>query len=424
MTASDGDTAMGHLSYRRKTCVLCAGDELEIVFRLAATPVADHFITREQLKSQQPIFPLDLGFCRTCAHVQLMDVVNPDFLFKDYVYATSTSLNMVKHFEVLSLELIDTFAVPEGSLVVDIGSNDGSLLKAFQARGMVVLGIDPATRTAELATAAGIETWARFYDEAIAADILEAKGKASVVTANNVFAHSDHLFEMARGVRKILADDAIFVFEVSYLPHIIDRNLFDTIYHEHISYHTVIPLRSFLHRADLEIFDAVYIPTKGGSLRAFAQIRGGSRKISPNVADLVGMEKKRGFNKPEAYKMFARNVDTAKAACIALATTLRNEGKRMAGYGASPTTTTLTYHFELADFLDCLIDDNPIKQHRFSPGLHMPVLPKDALAEREIDVAVILAWNYADPIIRNNKEFIARGGQFAIPMPAARLCSE
>jgi SAM-dependent methyltransferase len=246
---------METLVSRRKTCRLCDSSKLELVVPLAPTPVAEKYVTKEELNQPTPIYPLDLHMCLDCGHVQLLEVVDPQFLFDDYTYTSGNTKTLVQHFDEIAESTCVRYKVPQGSLVVDIGSNDGSLLRAFQKRGMRVLGVDPAKEIAAKATAAGIPTIPDFMTPDLARKIKAEHGGISIVCAFNVFAHADNLAGMADSIRELLAPNGVFVFEASYLLDILDRMLLGTIFHEHLSHHSIIPVESFLRRHGLELID-------------------------------------------------------------------------------------------------------------------------------------------------------------------------
>ncbi len=405
----------------RDTCRLCDSPRVELAIRLAPTPIGDSYLPPERCPARPEYFPLDLVFCHDCSHLQLPDAVNPELLFGRYIYVTSSSLGLVQHFARQADAILERVAPPAGSLVVDVGSNDGSLLRAFQARGLRGLGIDPARDIARRATESGVETVPAFFTSRLARELRKKHGPAAVVTANNVFAHSDHLPDMADGVRELLAPDGVFVFEVSYLVDIVDKMLFDTVYHEHLCYHSVRPLDRFLRRHGLETADVERIPSKGGSLRVTAQLAGGPRAVSPRVRELIELELRLGYNRIDVFKEFARRIDAAKHEALKHVLGLKAQGRRLAGYGASPTVTTLLHHFDLGRHLDFLVDDNPIKHGTLSPGHRLPVFPSSALYGRPADDVVILAWNYAGPIVQRHPAFLERGGRFVVPLPRLRV---
>jgi SAM-dependent methyltransferase len=345
-------------------------------------------------------------------------VLDPSLLFADYVYVSGTSSSFVAHFEEYAASIMETYQPPPGALVVDIGSNDGTLLRFFQQAGMAVQGVDPARDIARAASEAGIETLNAFFDAVLAAQIREEKGAAAVVTANNVFAHIDDLAGVVAGVRALLDEGGVFVFEVSYLADVLEKTLFDTIYHEHLSYHAVAPLVSFFSHHGMELIAAERIDTHGGSLRGVAQLASGAGEVAESVAACLELEERLGLGRAETFHDFAERIDTLKISLRDLLSGFKAEGQSIAGYGAPAKATTLMYHFGLGpDIIDFIVDDSPLKQGLYSPGLHVPVLPSGAITEQGPDYLLILAWNFAQPIMANNSAFHEAEGRFIIPVP-------
>ncbi len=403
---------------RRATCRLCDSGDLSLVLSLTPTPPANAFVTVDALDTLQECFPLDLHLCGACGHLQLLHVVDPSLLFSDYVYVSGTSPSFVAHFEDYATHVIETYRLPPEALVVDIGSNDGTLLRFFQQAGMAVQGVDPARDIARAASEAGIETLNAFFDAVLAAQIREEKGAAAVVTANNVFAHIDDLAGVVAGVRALLDEGGVFVFEVSYLADVLEKTLFDTIYHEHLSYHAVAPLVSFFSHHGMELIAAERIDTHGGSLRGVAQLASGAGEVAESVAACLELEERLGLGRAETFHDFAERIDTLKISLRDLLSGFKAEGQSIAGYGAPAKATTLMYHFGLGpDIIDFIVDDSPLKQGLYSPGLHVPVLPSGAITEQGPDYLLILAWNFAQPIMANNSAFHEAGGRFIIPVP-------
>ena len=411
--------------FHRDNCRLCASDDLTRVLSIPATPPANAFVGADQLEQPQQVFKLDLWYCAACGHLQLLDVVDPAVLFENYVYVSGTSPAFVKHFNEYASHIIGSFDLKEGSLVVDVGSNDGTLLTQFKDQGMRVLGIDPAREIAAAATAGGIETLNTFFDSTVAGQICESHGQAKCVTANNVFAHIDDLAEIVNGIRTLLAPDGVFAFEVSYRMDVLQDTLFDTIYHEHLDYHAVKPLKAFFERNGMRLIDVERVSTHGGSLRGFAQRADGSRKVSPSVDALISVEETARLYKIDRYLDFAAQIEEMGASLRTLLDQIKAEGKTVAGFGAPAKATTLMYRFGL-DQTDIIyiVDDSPLKQGLYSPGLHIPVVPKEHLDQQPVDYLLILAWNFADPIIRNNQSFIENGGHFIVPVPNLRVVPE
>lgn len=395
---------------------------MTLVLELAPTPPANAFVSRDELDQPQPCFPLDVFFCEDCCHAQLLDVVAPSVLFENYVYVSGTSPAFVAHFESYARDILRQFQPAAGSLVVDIGSNDGTLLRFFQQAGMQVLGVDPARSIAEEATRQGIKTLPAFFSPRLAADIRARHGAARVITANNVFAHIDDLEGIVEGIRTLLVPDGVFVFEVSYLVDVFEKTLFDTIYHEHLDYHSVKPLVPFFKRLGMELIEAARIGSHGGSLRGVAQLAGGPHLAGKSVAAAIAGEERLGLDRAETFRQFGRNIDALKTALNKLLRELKASGKRIAGFGAPAKATTLMYHFGIGpDLIDFIVDDSPLKQGLFTPGYHVPVLPSSAIYERRPDYVLLLAWNFAGPIMKSHQAYADAGGHFIVPIPQLKV---
>ena len=402
---------------RNEHCRLCRAPSLRQVLPLEPSPIADAYVPAAQLTEPQPRYSMDLYQCTICGHVQLLDVVSADLLFKDYIYRTSDSLGLVEHFRRSIDSLAQRFSPRPGQLAVDIGSNDGTVLRFWQERGLRVCGIDPAEQIAQEATAKGLPTRCAYFNEALGLTIRAEMGAASYVTANNVFAHADNLAGILDGIRELLADDGIFVFEVSYLVDIIEKGLFDTVYHEHLCYHSIGPLQKFFHAHGMALFDVERILTKGGSIRVFAQKLKGRQPQSAIVGELLASEKATSLDAGVPFGPLVKSLADNKARLHAELTEVRRHGGRVAGFGASATVTTLLTHFELAPLLDYLVDDNPKRSGLYSPHFHLPVLSSQILYDRPPACVVILAWQYATPILAKHRAYARDGRFFLTAMP-------
>ena len=406
----------------RDTCRLCTSRDVINVFSLAPTPLANAFVTEDKLGLEQERYPLDIWFCNGCGHLQLLDVVDPAVLYEHYVYVSGTSPVFVEHFKDYADYLIESFHPAPGGLVVDIGSNDGTLLRFFKDGGRRVLGVDPAQEISEATQASGIPVIVDYFSPKLADRIRAEHGAASIIAANNVIAHIDDLRAVMGGVRRLLAPDGVFVFEVSYLGAVVENTLFDTIYHEHVDYHSVKPLVGFFDQCDLELIEAIRVDTHGGSLRGVVQIKGGPRKTGGSVSAILAQEEAAGLDKPETFAAFAEHIDGLRTELAGLLRKLKAEGKCIAGFGAPAKLTTLMYHFGLeAELIDFVIDDSPLKQGHYTPGMHIPVVPAQALYERKPDYVVILAWNFAQPIMAKHTAYREAGGRFIIPLPKVEV---
>lgn len=407
--------------FRRDTCRLCGSRQVELVLPMKPSALADAYVPAEKLDVPQDRYPMDVFLCRECAHVQLLDVVDPKILFSNYLYFTSVSLGLVEHFRKYADAVTAQISPPPGSLVIDIGSNEGVLLKFFKNHGLRVLGVDAAENIVARANQAGIETIPAFFSAALGKKIRQERGGAAIVTANNVFAHADNLPDMLDGIREVLAPDGVFVFEVVYLADMIEKLTFDTIYHEHLCFHSVKPFASFCERHGMELFHIERIPPKGGSIRGFVKIAGGPQPVNPSVRQLIALESSLGLDRPPVFQKLAAQLDELRDQLHHLLTGFRASGKTVAGYGASATVTTLIHHFELGQALDFLVDDDKTRHGLFSPGFHVPVVSSTALYERKADYTIILAWQYAAPIMKKHPGYLEQGGHFIIPMPQVQV---
>lgn len=370
----------------------------------------------------QEVYPLDLFNCSDCGHVQLLDVVDPVLLFKDYVYVSGTSPVFVKHFEEYTTQILQDYAPAQGSLVVDIGSNDGTFLHFFKKVGMATLGIDPAIDIAALACERGIETWPHFFSPKLARKIVKSHGKAAVVAANNVFAHCDDLNEIVEGVRTILKPEGLFFFEVSYLLDVYEKQLFDIIYHEHLAYHSVKPLKRFFEANGMTLIDVQRVKTHGGSLRGIVQLESGTRKVSDSVEALSSIEENIGLYKSNTMVEFGSRIETLGKKLNALLRDIKSKGMNVAGFGAPAKATTLMHHFGIgSEFIDYIVDDSHLKHGLFSPGFHIPIVPTTTIYDKPPDFLIILAWNFAESIIKNHTRFHELGGRFIVPLPEVRI---
>jgi len=406
----------------RKTCRLCASSDVEVAVPLepivVATPNVDlNAVPQRYAGVAQVSVPADLYFCRNCGHLQILDVIDPDIQYTHFRYRTSISLGLPEHFHKLAEELIASTGAKSGSLIVELGSNDGTLLRAFKERGLRVLGVDPAQELARRATEAGIPTLATFFTSKLAKDIARDHGPAAIVIANNTFANIDDLADVTVGIERLLAPDGVFVFETSYGADVVEKFLLDTVYHEHLSYFMVRPLVGFFRRHGMELYDVEHIWTKGGSLRGFVKRAKDARPSSPSVVAMVERERSLGLDRMEPYGKFAAHIAGIRKALADIVTEYRGHGQNIAGYGASVGTVTLVQQFGLGSALDFIVDDNPLTDAINGPDYQIPVLPPAALAERKPALVVILAWRYAEPIMKKNARYAQKGGRFLVPLP-------
>lgn len=406
----------------RGDCRLCGSTDLAEVFSFGETPMANAYVAKTHLKKPELHAPLTVNLCKKCKLVQLRDVVDPTVLFSTYLYVSGTSPVFVAHFAEYAKSVAKRFGLTKKSLVIDVGSNDGVLLSHFNKLGMQIVGIDPARNIAREATKKGVPTLAKFLTPETARAVAGKYGKASVITANNVFAHTDAVESFVEAVKELLLPDGVFVFEVQYLKDLIEKNLFDMVYHEHLCYYHLTPLVSFFQRIGLRVFDVERVPTHGGSIRVYVGWNDGPRATSTRVQRMLKTES--ALNRTSTYGAFSKRVDKAGKILRKMLADFRREGKRVVGYGAPAKATTFCYALGIdGGMLDYIVDDSPLKQGLHMPGTHIPIKPPSALYEDMPDVCLILAWNFADPIVRNHRQFAERGGVFIAPFPEPRILS-
>lgn len=409
--------------YKKESCRLCGGRHLERVIELVPTPPGNHFVAQRDLGTQQKTYPLDIDFCHDCHHLQLGHVVHPEILYqKNYSYVSGTSPVFVKHLKDYASFVVSHFKLPSQGLVLDIGSNDGTALGFFKDAGYKVLGIDPATEIVESANGKGIETLCEFFGIEVARKYADKYGKAMLINSHNACAHIDDLKGVIEGVEHWLADDGLFVVEVGYLLDIVQNVWFDTIYHEHVDFHSIEPLVAFFRRCGLEVIFAQRVSPQGGSIRLVAQKIGGPRKADQSVEELIRVERAAGLDRMETFKAFGQKINRIGAELSKLVRELKQKGASIAGFGAPTKATTLLSHFQLGQVLDFLVDENPLKQNLYSPGHHIPVVSAEELYRRKPDYLLILAWNFADNIMERHRAFRANGGRFIMPMPEPKIC--
>ena len=398
---------------------MCNSNSLVEAMSLTPTPPGNDFLAKSELGRDEQTYPLDLYFCEECHHIQLGHVVDPKILYqKNYSYVSATSAYFVNHLKHYAKDMVERFDLKPGDLAVDIGSNDGTCLSFFKDKGMKVVGVDPATEIAGKATENGIDTIADFFGYRLAIELRKKYGTAKYITSHNACAHIDNLFDVVKGVEHWLDVDGVFVLEVGYFVDVYSNTWFDTVYHEHVDYHTVAPFEKLFNRVGMELISVERISPQGGSIRVMAQKKGGIIKRDDSVDELIALEAKLGLNKAETLHKLNHKISQVRDKLHNLIHSLKADGKSIAGFGAPTKATTLMAHFGLdATVLDFIVDDNPLKQGLFTPITHIPVLSADALYKMKPDYVLILAWNFAEPIMQMHKKYSEQVGQFILPMP-------
>jgi SAM-dependent methyltransferase len=401
-------------------CLGCGAKQLHPVLSLGEQPLANA-LTDEPAPEGEPRYPLDLVLCEVCSLVQLTESVPPSLLFTDYRYFSSFSPTLVDSADRLVDRLVSERALGPGDLALEIGSNDGYLLQHYQARGVSVLGVDPAENVAQSARERGVPTECAFFDPEVAQRLVAEHQRVAVLHANNVLAHVPDVNGVLTGIARMLHDDGVAVIETPYVRDLVEQLEFDTIYHEHLYYYSVTALENLLRRNGLRLHDVEHIPLHGGSLRAFV-VRDDGGDPLPAVRRYLEDEQELGLPAPGYFQDFGRRVEALRADLRALLDDLHGQGATLAGYGAAAKATVLLNAIGAGPgTLAFVADQSPHKQGRFIPGVGIPIVGPEVLAERQPDYVLLLAWTFAEEILAQQQRYREAGGRFILPVPHPRI---
>jgi SAM-dependent methyltransferase len=396
------------------------GNELALRFvDLGSAPPSNAYLTADTLDAPERYYPLVVMVCDRCWLVQTKDFAEADELFaSDYAYFSAFSSSWLLHSERYVDEMIRRFELGRGSHVVEVASNDGYLLQYVRARGIPCLGIEPTASTAAAARRRGVETIEEFFGVSLGARLAAEGRGADLMAANNVLAHVPDINDFLGGFAKLLKAHGVATFEFPHLLKLVTENQFDTIYHEHFSYFSLITIEIMAARHGLRIIDVEELPTHGGSLRVYLAHAASTRPVGPAVAELLAREESLGLRRIETYAGFTDRVHATKRNVLAVLIELKNAGKTICGYGAPGKGNTLLNYCGIGtDFLDFTVDRNPYKHGRFTPGMRIPILPVEAIEAARPDYIFILPWNLKTEILRQMRHVETWGAKFIVPIP-------
>ena len=411
------DLALGHLAH----CQVCGSEDLQQVIELCFSAPCDSLRTAAQLAAGETSYPLNLARCRECGLVQIDYVVDPkELFFPEYPYRSGITETLRRNLHAIAGHVSSRISLPAGALVVDIGSNDGTILEGFKANGMRVLGVEP-TNIARIAEANGIPTVNSFFDLRVAEKIISDHGHAGLVTAANVFAHVSALGSLLDGIARLLEDGGYFVSESHYMMAILETLQYDSIYHEHLRYYLLKPLRTLFDAHGFTLVDAERIPNYGGSIRVYAR-KGRRHRVEAHVAELIGLEEKAGAYAEGTYSGFADRIRRSRREIRSLMVRLADEGKRVVGIGCPGRCVTLLAYCGITpDLMPYIAEQSSsLKLGMFTPTTHIPIRDEEIMLGEQPDYALILSWHYADPIIRALRQKGLRS-KVIVPLPDLRI---
>jgi SAM-dependent methyltransferase len=404
---------------RAPTCRFCGSALSNVVVDLGMSPLCERYLTADQLDEMEPFYPLRVLVCDDCLLVQLQQYVPPEEIFTEYAYFSSYSTSWVEHARRYCDAMVERLDLGPNSLVVELASNDGYLLRHLVRRGVPVLGVEPARNVAEVATSQGVPTLTEFFGLELAERMVAAGRRADLVVANNVLAQVPDLNDFVAGMATLLAAGGVATVEFPHLARLFEGNQLDTIYHEHFSYFSLLAAEQIFASHGLVVFDVEELPTHGGSLRLYLRHAGDeSKPVRASVAALLAREARKGFGRLEHYLSFGPRVEATKRRLLSFLIQARDQGRRAVGYGApGKGNTLLNYCGIRTDLLEFTVDRNPYKQGRFLPGTHIPVRHPSLIAETRPDYVLILPWNLREEIVGQLAEVRSWGGRFVVPIP-------
>jgi len=406
---------------KAENCRICKSSELSIILDYGNVALSDSFLNSKDEIINEIKYPLKLCICENCKHLQIDEIISPELLFKNYVYETGVSKSIFGFADDLCQKLLAchcAYSPQKQPAVLEIASNDGTVLSVFQNNGCKVLGIDPAENIVKIVNSRGVKSLASFFNLQTANKILEEYGKWSICLARNVLAHVSELHSLVNGIKTVLADDGFAVVEVPHIKTMFEQLQYDQVFHEHIGFHSFDSVQRLFNMFDMEAFDVEEVWIHGGSIRVYLQHANGPRAINVNVPKMLEIEQKIGFFKEAAWEDFAKKVYAHKTALQNELNQLISNNKKIAIYGASGKGQSLIQFCGLDNtIIEYVVDKSSLKHHKMTPGSHIPIYPTEHIYENMPDVILLCAWNFADEIVKQEERFISLGGKILHPLP-------
>jgi SAM-dependent methyltransferase len=407
----------------RDNCRVCGSRSLNKLFDLGDMPLAGSFLSSEMSINDENFFPLSVYYCEDCTLVQVLDVINPDYLFKNYNYESSVIPSLNNHFIEYSKFIKKRFAEIENLKILEFGSNDGVFLKEFSSNDAFCLGVDPSLNVSKKAKEKGINIFNDYFNAESSRKIVEKYGHFDIVTGSNVLAHMDDVHTVVTAAKNVLRSSGVIIVEVHYLPDLINLNQYDTIYHEHLSYYTLRSLVELFRIHDMSVIDALKVDSHGGSIRVVASVDNKQKK-SPNIKNILSEES--GIDL-EYFNNFAQNVESQSNEIVTILKELKKNGKKIIGYGAAGRGTIFLNYCGIGnDILDYIVDSSKLRIGKLMPGVHVPIkdICKLKEDEKKPDYILIIAWNYSDSIIEQARTLLNKNLKFIIPFPHVTIVSD
>ena len=403
----------------KKFCTLCKSSNLKVVLNFGKTPLANSYPEKKKVEF---FSPLTVVLCKSCGHLQLRELVNPSTMFSNYLYVSGTSNVLRKHFEDYAIKMIKKFNLKKTDLILDIACNDGTFLENFTKKNFrKVVGVEPAKNLRNLNKKKKIEINSIFFNYKNSFLLKNKYQKFKLITANNVCAHIPDVDNFFKGVKNILDDNGIFVFEVSYLLDVINKLTFDTIYHEHMSYHAIKPLIKFARKNNLQVFDFDLIKAQGGSIRIYVSHLGTKKINNKKIKRQISLENRKGLFSENLYYKYMKRINNQKIILLKIFKDLKNQKKNIIGFGAPAKLTTFSYKFDINNkIVPFVVDDNHLKQNRLSPGKNIKIISYKKLKNKKFDTIIIFAWNFAESIIKRIKKDF-KDKKIIIPFPKVKI---